>query len=269
MPKVSVIMGMYNVSGTLSEALDSLFLQSYQDFDVILCDDGSEDNTLAVARGYAAQYPEKIVVLQNDRNEGLNKTLNKCLTYATGEYIARMDGDDTCSADRFLKQVEFLDDHPEFAIVGTAMSLFDENGLFGKVHVAAMPSKEDCIKGSPFCHATVMIRSSAYKAVGGYSIDRHTLRVEDVDLWIRMYEAGVKGYNIQEELYSMRDNRNAISRRKFVYRMNSTYTRIAGCKRLGLPLAYYIYAIRPVMIGLIPTPIYAFLHRRMAKARRK
>ena len=91
--KISIIMGAYNCEDTLSEAIDSIIQQTYKDWELIICDDGSKDNTLSIAKEYEKQY-ENIHVYKNEKNLGLNKTLNKCLSYAKGEYIARMDGDD-------------------------------------------------------------------------------------------------------------------------------------------------------------------------------
>ena len=262
MPKVSVIIGIYNVGDTLAEALDSLLAQTFQDFDVILCDDGSVDNTLDIAKAYQEQYPGKFHVLVNENNMGLNYTLNKCLDAATGEYIARMDGDDICSAERFEKQVQLLTDHPEYALVSTAMTHFDEKGDFRTTKCMEKPEKMDFLIGNPFCHAPVMIRADAYRAVDGYTVDKRMLRVEDVNLWFKLYAAGYKGYNIQEPLYKMRDDREAASRRKFKYRVNSTYTRIKGFQSLRMPLWAYPYTLKPILVGLLPRPIYNYLHRR-------
>lgn len=259
---ISVIMGIYNVENTLGEAIDSLLKQTFQDFEIILCDDGSSDDTYDVARKYSELFPEKIILLRNEENRGLNYTLNKCLKYCNGKYIARMDGDDICDRRRFEKQISFLDENLEYAMVSSAMVLFDEEGEFRVTSVIQQPSAKDCIKGSAFCHAPVMIRSEALKKVNGYTDEKWAMRVEDVDLWIKLYANQYKGYNFTEPLYKMRDNRAAISRRKFKYRVNSSIVRIKGCKKLNMPFKYYIYALLPIVIGLIPKPIYVFLHKR-------
>ena len=137
-------MGIYNCASTLQEALDSLYSQTFQDFEIILCDDGSKDNTYEVALQNKRQH-ENIILLRNEQNLGLNTTLNKCLNIAKSEYIARMDGDDISLPTRFEKQVRFLDEHPDFALVSCPMSLFDENGEWGKTRLKAYPSKKDVI----------------------------------------------------------------------------------------------------------------------------
>lgn len=261
MKKISVIMGIYNCADTLEEAVDSIQKQTYDNWELILCDDGSTDSTYAVAQKLAEQDP-RIILLKNECNLGLNKTLNACLAKATGDYIARMDGDDLSVPERFERLAAFLDAHPEYGFVSSWMTLFDEQGDFGTIRTKETIDKFDLARGSVFCHAPVMIRQEAYRAVNGYSEEKYTMRVEDVDLWFRLYAAGYKGYNMQEPLYKMRDGRDAIRRRKFVYRVNSTRTRLAGYRRLHIPLRYYPKAFRPVLIGLLPTPIYKVLHRR-------
>ena len=94
-------MGIYNCADTLAAAIDSILAQTYTDWELILCDDGSADRTYEVAEDYRSRYPEKIVLLKNERNMGLNYTLNRCLEQAKGAYIARMDGDDVSLPHRF------------------------------------------------------------------------------------------------------------------------------------------------------------------------
>ena len=266
MPKISVAMGIFNVEETLGEALDSLLNQTYQDFDIVLCDDGSSDKSLQIAKEYQNRFPNRIIVLQNEKNMGLNYTLNHCLEHCSGEYVARMDGDDLCDETRFEKQVAFLDFHPEYAFVSSPMKYFDENGYWGESHEIECPVAMDFIYGIPFSHAPVMVRKEVYDAVGGYSVDEKLLRVEDYNLYMKMYAKGYKGYNLQEPLYSMRDGRDAISRRKFKFRLNEAYAKRLAVKELGLPKWAYIYSFRPIIVGLLPLPIYKFLHKkRMSK----
>ena len=260
MPKVSVAMGVYNCAATLPEAIDSLLTQTYTDWELVMCDDGSTDDTAAVALSYCERYPEKIRLVSNKRNLGLNKTLNHCLRECRGEYIARMDGDDISLPERFEREVEFLATHPEYAIVSTQMVYFDENGDFMVGTGGGEPNLRGMAKGSPHCHAPCMVRREAYEAVGGYAERDDRLRVEDWDLWLRMYELGYRGYNLNLPLYKMRDDRNARLRRKFKYRINEAKVGASAVKRLGLPKGCYLYAIRPILVGLLPGPIYDYLH---------
>jgi len=89
-PEISVIMGMYNCADTLSEAIESILNQTMKEWELIMCDDGSSDATYEVAELYRKRYPEKMILLRNRENRGLNYTLNRCLKAAKGKYIANL-----------------------------------------------------------------------------------------------------------------------------------------------------------------------------------
>lgn len=260
MARISVLMGIYNCAPTLAEALDSLYAQTYQDFKIILCDDGSKDNTYEVAKAYADKH-DNIVLVKNVKNMGLNYTLNHCLEYADTEYCARMDGDDISLPKRFETEIEFLDSHPEYAVVSCPMIYFDEYGDFKAGYGRGEVCKKDFLHGSPICHAPCMMRTEALKSVSGYAVDTRLLRVEDYNLWFRMYAAGYKAYNLPEPLYKMRDDRNARVRRNWLTRRNEMYAMSTGFKMLGLPWYTQLYAFRPLIAYLAPTWIYNMYHR--------
>ena len=262
MAKVSVIMGIYNAADTLARALESVANQTLADVELILCDDGSEDASASVAADFAARYPGRVVLLKNQENRGLGAALNRCLAAARGEYIARMDADDVSLSHRLERQAGWLDCHPEDALVGCAMIHFDEDGDYRVSCPPERPQLRDYLLGTPFCHGTVMVRREAYRAVGGYRENRDTLRVEDVDLWLRLYEKGFRGRNLTEPMYRMLDDRHAASRRKFRWRVNSARIRFRAAGRLRASVWYRILALRPVAIGLLPGPVYRYLHRK-------
>lgn len=261
-PKISVIMGIYNCADTLPEAIDCILNQTEPDWELILCDDGSKDDTYAVAEGYRAQYPDKIRLLKNEKNLGLNATLNRCLAVAKGKFIARMDGDDLCQPNRFEKQLAALEENGEISIVSSAMTFFDESGTWGENRPVEFPAAGDFLRGTPFCHAPCMVRKAAYDAVGGYTESEKFLRVEDYDLWVKMYAAGMRGRNLAEPLYHMRDDRSAFARRKFRYRVNEARVICKAVRLLKLPATGYLHALRPIAVGLLPGPVYKLLHKK-------
>lgn len=258
--RISVLIGIFNCESTLNEALESLVSQTYQGFKVILCDDGSVDGTFAIAEKFADDH-ENVILLKNDKNRGLNYTLNRCLAYADTEFIARMDGDDLSSPERFEKELLFLDQHPEFDIVSTPMYYFDERGVFrtgrgnGEVNLMSIP------RSTPHCHAPCMVRTKAIKAVDGYSVSKCLLRVEDYHLWIKMYANGSRGYNLKEPLYYMRDDRSARKRRTWRGAMNGFYVKNIAVSQLHLPFWMRIYSFRPIIVKLLPAHIYDYMHR--------
>ena len=186
-PRITVIMGIYNCADTLVEALGSLEAQTYKRFKVVLCDDGSKDNTLEVAQKWTETHPNYIVI-RNEHNIKLAATLNHCLDYADTEYVARMDGDDISLSTRFEKEIDFLDKHSEYALVSCPMIYFDEKGdyLIGKS--LAEPTKEYFANGVPFCHAPVMMRRNILEAIGRYTAEPKVERAEDYYLWYKFYK---------------------------------------------------------------------------------
>lgn len=263
--KVSVIMGVYNCAPTLCESLDSIVNQTYSDWEFIICDDGSNDNTYSILMEYKNKYPEKFRIIKNQTNLGLNATLNKCLKIAKGDYIARQDGDDVSVNNRFEKEVDFLDTHPEFSFVSSNMDFFDETGIWGTWRNIEEPKREDFLKHSPcFCHAPCMIRREAFFLVKGYTVKKRYLRCEDVNLWYKLYAKGFKGYNIQESLYNMRDDHNAYKRRTLKNRINIILTEWDGMRSLHFSFLEYRYflvkVIKNFLLAFMPEKIYKFFH---------
>lgn len=262
MPKISVISGIYNCEDTLPEAIESILNQTFRDWEWILCDDASSDHTYELALEYQKKDPGRLILLKNETNRGLNDTLNRCLAQASGEFIARMDGDDRCAPDRFEKELAAFAREPELDIVSSAMEFFDEGGVWGMIRHAEYPRKSDFIRGTPFCHAPCLVRKRAYDAVGGYSVGKRLLRVEDYHLWFKMYQAGFCGKNLPEPLYQMRDDRNAFARRKFRYRWNEAYVKLLIWRGFRLPARSLPYVLRPLIVGLLPDQWYCYLHKR-------
>lgn len=260
MARISVLMGIYNCAPTLQEALDSLYAQTYQDFKIILCDDGSNDDTLKIAEENARLH-ENVFVIKNPKNMGLNYTLNHCLEYADTEFIARMDGDDISKPERFEVEVKFLDEHPDYGVVSNPCTYFDKEGVF-RVAVGRGDIKpEHFIYRSPVSHAPCMARTKVFKAVGGYTVDDRLLRVEGYNLWFKIFAAGYKMYMLRDSYYMMRDDRNATLRRTWKSRKNEFYVKWIGYPMIGLPWYTRIHCFRPLIIGLLPNSLYQKIRR--------
>ena len=265
MAKVDIIMGVYNCEKYIDDSIQSIIKQSFKEWRLIICDDKSTDGTLKIAMGYAKKYPKKILVLKNASNMGLNYTLNKCIEKANAKYIARQDGDDTSEHNRLQMEVAYLDSHDDVAFVSTNASLFDECGAWGKTNYLENPNRLDFLNGSPFCHAAAVIRRRALDSVGGYTIDNRLLRVEDYHLWFKLYSNGMRGHNLKEYLYNIRDDRDAMNRRTWRNRMNEYYVRKTGYAMLNIPWYLRFHRFKPIVLGLLPKKLYLHLHRKKLK----
>lgn len=180
--KLTIILPVYNGEKYLSFAIDSILNQSYQDFRLLIINDGSTDSSLAIAHSYR----DKRITVVDQANQGLSAALNHGLDLASSQYVARMDHDDISHPDRFAVQIKFMDDHPDIGLCGTWAELIDKDSK--KVASAAYPLNHDQITAfllfnSPFCHPSVIFRKSV--------LDNHQLRyhsgyAEDLDLWIKL-----------------------------------------------------------------------------------
>lgn len=266
MKKISILMAIYNAESTMDVAIDSILNQTYTNWQFIICDDCSTDGTYAKLLEYKEKYPEKFIVVKNEVNSKLSYSLNHCLKYADGEYVARMDADDISLPERFEKQVEYLENNPDKAVVGTSMIRFDDTGDFGKLMSHQKPDKYVFKNAVPYFHATIMMRREAMEQIGGYTVCARTERGQDLDLWFKFYAAGFEGDNLPEYLYKVREDRNAIKRRKLKYDINATKTCLIGYKMLKFPFWWKIYAFKPVLSHFIP---YKLKVKRRARQQEK
>ncbi len=263
--KISVIMACYNCEKTLAKAIDSILAQTYSNWVMICCDDGSTDRTLQILEEYQERYPEKIVVIRNPENKQLPYSLNHCLEYVQTELIARMDADDWSLPERFEKQVTFLMAHPEYDLVGTGVTVWDGEKKIASIVKTPVPTKETMVKSNAFSHATIMTYKRVYDELGGYSLDPTVLRVEDVDLWCRFLAKGFRGYNLPDELYVILEDVSAARRRTFQARLNSARTRSRGYKLMGLRGFVRYKPYINVLKAFVPVGLYQKLHAWMLK----
>lgn len=265
--KISVIMGIFNCADTLPQAIESIVNQTYTNWQLIMCDDASIDNTYDVAKSYQEKYPDKIILIKNDVNSKLAFTLNHCLEYADGTFIARMDGDDISMPDRFEKEVKFLKEHPEYDVVGCAMQRFSGSGdLADVLYAVDSPDKYTLKNHIPFFHATILARRKVYDELNGYTVLPRTQRGQDFDFWFRFYHAGFEGNNLKEPLYNVREDENAIRRRTIKGRFNALKTTWYGYNLLGYPKHWFIVTlVKTILKSLTPYKIIELYRRWQAR----
>jgi glycosyltransferase involved in cell wall biosynthesis len=251
--KVSVIMGVYNTDSRemLYAAIDSILNQTLKEIELIVCDDGSTDGTYELLRDIA-KSDSRIILLRNEVNAGLAASLNKCIHVAKGNYIARMDADDISSLDRLDEEYKFLSVHSQFAFVGCNCNLVNSKGIYGKRIYKEKPEKKDFLFNSPFSHPTIMIRKEAIISIKGYRVARETKRMEDYDMFMRLYYNHYQGYNLQKFLYNYREDNMTMKKRKYRFRIDEAIIRYKGFKRLKLLPLGYLYVLKPLIVGMIP-----------------
>ena len=161
-PVVSVVMGTYEPDlSELSAAVRSIRMQTLSSWELLICDDGSTEETYRNIKKLAACDP-RIRVSRNSKNRGLAYALNRCILHAGGEFIARMDADDISRPERFMKQVKFLRENPEYMWVSSAADLFEGKRVWGSAYRPEMPDARSFLHSSPYIHPAVMFRREVF-----------------------------------------------------------------------------------------------------------
>lgn len=187
-PTVSVVMCVYNGERFLREAVESILNQTFTDFEFIIVDDGSTDNSWQILTEYATQ-DDRITLIRNETNMGISRSANRGLARVRGKYIARTDADDISLPNRLARQVDFLESHPEIGVLGGSIQLIDSSG---KVNPRCwqLPSEHGLLKWrfcfeNPFVNVTVMMRQEVVAQTDGYHSEFINYS-EDYDLWQRL-----------------------------------------------------------------------------------
>lgn len=259
--KISIIMGVYNCEESLKDSVESIINQTYSNWEFIICDDGSKDNSWGIIKDYKEKYPQKFKIFLNEQNKGLNYTLNRCAKHVTGEYIARQDADDTSVLTRFEEQIELFKLN-DYDVISTGINIVDNGNVIGIKSNEKIIEKKDFVKGSPIAHPTVIVKSKVFFDVGGYEEHEKLLRVEDYHLWFKIFSKNYKIFQSGKLLYNYTDDMSSLKKRTWKNRWNEVYVKKYGFKLLNIPKRYYIYIYRTILVGLLPSKIYMKLHRK-------
>ena len=197
-PRVSVLMPAYNAEKYIGESIDSILGQTFDDFELIIVNDGSTDNTAEIVRKYARQ-DTRIKFIDNKKNAGVAKTRNQLLDAACGEYIAFQDSDDISRPYRLATQVKFLDSHPDISVLGAAMETFPE---YETVSYIENPKLLDFYIANAVSNAVVMFRKSDIDKYG-FRYNEKYQTCEDYDFWVRVVRV-LKIHNLRDVLINYR-----------------------------------------------------------------
>ena len=264
-PVISVIMCVYNSEDTIDRCIMSIINQTYTNWEFIIIDDHSNDKTLQLLQSYES-IDKRIIVHSNERNLGVAASLNRCLLFANGKYVSRMDADDESLPTRFEKELSFLKKNENIDCVGCNFLVFDDSGDRGIREFKEYPQATDLKTGVPFGHPSIMIKKEVYDALNGYVSSTETKRAEDKDFWFRFYHNGYTGYNIQEPLYKYKESFSDLKKRDFRSALGIVKVSYRGFKLLGFSPISYLLLLKPIISAITPRPImYWYLSKRLKK----
>ncbi len=205
---VSVIMPVYNGEKFIAEAVESILSQTFVNFEFIIINDGSTDNTASILRSYS----DKRIYITQRENKGFAFSLNEAISISRGKYLARMDADDIAYEDRLQLQYDFMETHPEVGILGGQADVIDKVGQI--TGVMRKPTSWANISkyieyACPICHPTYFVKRAVYELTNGY---RKMPPVEDYDFLLRAFEKKIVMANLPEKLIKYRLVSSGMSR---------------------------------------------------------
>ena len=220
-PLISVIMSCYNDERYVRQAIESILNQTFSDFEFIIIDDCSTDNTLKIIERYVA-IDDRIILIKNEINLGLAASLNKGAAIARAAWLARMDGDDISEPNRFEVQYAHIAD--DVAVIGSYIHIIDEHSIITESF--KVPTEHNAILkkllsfGTSIIHPSVLINKQKFLLVNGYNPIYRT--AQDYDLWLRISKVGLIK-NIPTNLLRLRKHDNNISATKFNEQLENTF----------------------------------------------
>ncbi|NNC50945.1 MAG: glycosyltransferase [Flaviramulus sp.] len=226
-PLITVLMPVYNCELYVSEAIESILNQTFDDFEFLIIDDASTDKTVSIIKSFE---DPRIHLIEKPINVGYTDSLNLGLKIANGKYIARMDGDDISLPERFAKQIAFLETHPEVVLCGAWLNIIDSNRIV-KLPENHTSIKLALLKGNCIVHPTIMMRKQTLDEFSiRYELSKEP--AEDYALWVKLLRLG-RLHNLQEVLlYYRKHGAQVSSKRANEQQKSALYTRIQLLKYL-------------------------------------
>lgn len=207
--RISVVMPVYNSAYFLKESVESVLKQTYKDFEFIIIDDQSNDDSLGVIKEYAAK-DERIRIIENKKNLGVTKSLNKGIKASKGRIIVRMDADDICSKNRFSEQLKKMQEG--FDVVGSNIEIINDKGE----KIGARTYSEDIhsviVFESPLAHPSVMVRKELFDNFGLY--DERFTSGQDYDRWLCFWSNKARFGLVQKNLLKYRVHKQSVKERR-------------------------------------------------------
>ncbi len=254
-------MGVRNAEPWVQAAVESILAQTQQEFEFIVVDDGSTDRTGAILDGFV---DPRLKVFHQPR-AGLTRSLNRALRLASAPLVARMDADDVALPERFARQLDFLEHHPEVGLLGTGCH---EISPSGEVLRTITPPADDgairraLIRRNPFIHSSVVMRREALEAAGGY--DEGLPVAQDYDLWVRMSRV-TRLANLPEPLVLRRLTPGRVSSARDTDRLRAEVTvKLRALRSGAYPAWCVVYLAKPLLALAVPAGLRGLLRRGFA-----
>lgn len=225
---------------------------------------GTNKNNKEIIRDFQKK-DNRIKVIENKVNIGLIQSLNKTIERVNTKYIARMDSDDISDIRRLEKEIKFIENNNQYALVGSRANYINEKGIYKTSHFFGEVKQDMLIKFCVFFHPSLLIKTEILKKIGGYD---NYIRNEDYALYLKLYYMGYKGYVLEDVLLNYRQNIESFRRKKYCdrvveFKLRKKYLRLLNIKYPKRVL----YTVKPLIVGCIPNKIM-YLYKKIKKEKK-
>ncbi len=250
LPRLSILISVFNDEKTLDRCFQSIADQSFQDFSIVCINDASTDTSSQIIQKWLQFFGGRLLLIENETNLGLTRSLNLGLQSITSPYTARIDSDDWWEPSKLAQQLSFLETHPDHGMVGTNYI----NHFTTKEIPVTLPETDTAIKKSifkrnPFAHSTVLFRTEFVKALGGY--DSNVRYGQDYDLWLRLLPK-----TCFANLPAFLCHRNAMdtlsSQKQREQMLQCVKTQLKYLRSYRRSLLEYRFILEPLLVALTP-----------------
>lgn len=258
MSAITVLMSVHETGPHLRSAIGSILRQTHRDFEFLIMDDGSSDETSAILDAYR-RNDSRIAVERLEQNRGLGYALAHGMELATTPYVARMDGDDIAEPERLAIQLAYMDRNADIDILGSNARDIDERGIAGALRSVPASSSEIArlIWSCPIIHPTVMLRRQRILSVGNY--DRNFRRRQDYELWFRAVKHGLKFANLPEPLLRYRFSAESMRRTSWNKAWQQARIGWNGCHMIGASPIAYVGVAYPLVAQAFPVGVRSWM----------
>lgn len=249
LPLVSVIIACYNAEQYIDMCLNSLKNQTYQNFEIIICDDCSTDHSYSKLLEWQSK-DDRIILLKNEKNLYAAATRNHCFSVAHGDYYMIQDIDDASEPNRIESLLSgIMSESVDFVSSAVRMFKGNLNNIVGRTNIKKThPSKNDFLWSVSFFHPATLFSANCIKAVDGYRVAKETRRMEDYDLFMRLYANGFHGANVRDELYLYRKDADQLKRSiGFANMIEEIKVKWGGYKKLHILWYGWPFLIKPFL----------------------
>lgn len=263
MPKISVIMPVYNTEKFLKESIESILNQDFSDFEFIILDDFSSDNSFEICE-YYAKKDNRIKLFRNEKNMWISFTRNKLISLTNTNFIATADSDDISFKNRFFLLYNFLEQHKDFAVISGNMEIIDENSKKIWERKYSQNIEKIILKKSPISNPASLFRKDIFLEVWGY--DKNLDYAEDYDLWLKIFSKWYKIWVLQNFVlkYRIRNNQTKSEKLKETLK-NTIFIQKRAIKKYWLKANFSdkIYHFLEKILLFLPEKFVLFLFKKL------